>query len=99
MSDMIFEWDKAKDIANQKKHGISFQRASRVFGDPLRVSKVERIEDGEVRWQTFGVIEDVLLVMVAHVIWDSDFGTETVRIVSARLATKQERRTYENDNG
>jgi uncharacterized protein len=48
---------------------------------------------------TFGVIKGVLLVMVAHVIWDSDFGAETVRIVSARQATKQERRTYENDNG
>jgi uncharacterized protein len=99
MGGMIFEWDETKDIANQRKHGLSFQRASRMFADPLRVSKVERIEGGEVRWQTFGVIEDILLVMVAHVVWDSDLGAETIRIISARRATKQERRIYENEDG
>jgi uncharacterized protein len=99
MNGVVFEWDEAKDLVNQRKHGISFRRASRVFSDPLRVSKVDRIEGGEIRWQTFGVIEGVLLLMVAHTIWDANLDVETVRIISARRATRQERWIYENEDG
>ena len=96
---MQFEWDDAKNLAKQRKHGISFERASRVFVDPLRVSKVERIADTELRWQTFGVIEDLLLLMVAHTTRDVESGVEIVRIISARRITRQERWIYENEDG
>jgi uncharacterized protein len=99
VSGVIFEWDEAKDLANQKKHDLSFLRASHVFDDPLRVSKVDRIEEGEVRWQTFGMIEGLLTLMVAYTIWDAVSGGERVRIISVRRATKQERWIYENENG
>jgi uncharacterized protein len=99
MGGMIFEWDEAKDLANQRKHGVSFSRASRAFDDPLRVTLADRVEGGEMRWQTFGMIEDLLLVMVAHTIWDLTLDVETVRIISARRATKRERWNHENGNG
>lgn len=98
MVDMSFEWDESKDLANQKKHGVSFQRAIRAFDDPLRATFVERIEGGEARWQTFGMVEGIVLLMVAHTITDLD-KLEIVRVISARSATKLERWRYENENG
>lgn len=49
MSGMIFEWDEAKDNANQRKHGLSFDDALGVFIDPLRLTRQDRIENGEAR--------------------------------------------------
>jgi uncharacterized DUF497 family protein len=46
---MRFEWDEAKNLSNQRKHGVSFERASAVFLDPLCVSVEDRVEDGETR--------------------------------------------------
>jgi uncharacterized protein len=60
---------------------------------------VDRIEEAEVRWQTFGIVEGLLTLMVAHTIWDDTDDVERVRIISARRATKQERWIYENENG
>ncbi|MGD0798766.1 MAG: BrnT family toxin [Acidobacteriaceae bacterium] len=50
MTRIRFEWDDAKNAANRRKHGVSFEQASRVFLDPLYFSVYERIEDGEERW-------------------------------------------------
>jgi uncharacterized DUF497 family protein len=73
-----------------------------VFLDPLYVSVRERIEDGEERWQTFGVVEGSLLLMVAHTLREEcGHGNwiEVIRIITAREATARERRRYENENG
>jgi uncharacterized protein len=94
-----FEWDERKNLANQRKHGVSFEQAAKVFDDPLYVSSLERIEDGEERWQTFGMIKGVLLLMVAHSIREENMIEETVRIITARHATAKERRLYEAENG
>jgi uncharacterized protein len=59
----------------------------------------DRFESGEERWQTFGVVDGVLLLIVAHTMDDSDEFEEVIRIISARKATKRERRRYENKNG
>jgi len=62
---------------------------------------VERIENGEQRWQTFGLIGSLLLVMVAHTVAEEQKdGTllETIRVVSARYADSHERRIYEDGN-
>jgi uncharacterized DUF497 family protein len=96
-----FEWDEAKNLSNQRKHGVSFQKASGVFLDPFYVTVQERIEDGEPRWQTLGVVGDVLLLTVAHTVREkSDDGAEVeiIRIISARRATRKERRRYEDEN-
>lgn len=49
MNDAEFEWDEAKNLSNQKKHGISFEDAARVFGDPLMVLFPDGEIDGEER--------------------------------------------------
>ena len=87
---MIFEWNEAKDIANQRKHGISFDRAIRTFDDPLRVTVIERIENGEVRWQTFGIVDQIVVLMAAHTITNAAENLETVRLISTRRANNQE---------
>jgi uncharacterized protein len=96
------EWDEAKNLSNGRKHGVRFEEASQVFRDPLYVLLQDRIEDGEVRWQTMGRVEDVLLLTVAHTVReerDDDRSLEVVRIISARPATRKERRRYEDENG
>ena len=102
MTELRFEWDNAKNVANRRKHGIGFEEASRVFLDPFMVSVKERIEGGEQRWQTFGKVEGILLLMVSHTVREetSLAGTiEVMRIISARRATRKERQRYEEENG
>ena len=95
---IIFEWDEAKDAQNLRKHGLSFEEAVKVFDDPHCVSELERIESGEQRWQTFGMVRGVVLAMVAHT-WREEAGNEIVRVISARYAAPRERRLYEDKNG
>lgn len=94
---MQFEWDTAKNAANLRKHGISFEEAIKIFDDPDYRSEQDQIQNGEQRWQSFGHIGPVLLVMVAHLWTDSD-GAEIVRVISARYATPKERRNYDREN-
>jgi len=63
-----FEWDETKNLSNRRKHGVSFEEACQVFLDPLYVSVQDRIEGGESRWQTLGLVEGVLLLTVAHTV-------------------------------
>ncbi len=90
------EWDDAKAQANFSKHGIRFQQAVRVFDDPLAHSVLDRVERGEARWQTVGLVDGSLLLLVAHTLRLSNDQVELVRIISARRADKAERRRYEN---
>ncbi|MBV5299554.1 MAG: BrnT family toxin [Rhodoferax sp.] len=93
----MFSWDEAKNEINQRKHGISFAAARLVFDDPLHVTRQDRIENGEQRWQTVGLSGGVALLLVAHT-WvevEVDSGGEQIRIISARRATKLERKVYE----
>lgn len=94
---MRFEWDEAKNLANQRKHGIAFEEAIELFDDPFCMSDPDRIEDGEQRWQSYGVISGMLLAMVAHT-WREANGDEVIRLISARYATRKERRRYEEQN-
>ena len=88
-----FEWDEEKNRANLAKHKISFETARLVFEDPLALSIQDRFVDDEERWQTSGVIDDVLLIVVAHT-WTDDEGDEVIRLISARKATRGERDAY-----
>lgn len=92
---IIFEWDEQKEKANQQKHGVSFQLAAHVFSDPFALSVQDRFENGEYRWQTIGSVGSDRIVLVAHVNHYED-GTEIIRIISARKATKKERQNYDN---
>ncbi|MCL2296898.1 MAG: BrnT family toxin [Proteobacteria bacterium] len=94
-----FEWDPAKNLANQRKHGLSFEEAAEAFRDPFLFTVQNRIEGGEYRWQAYGTIRNVVLVIVAHTIREDDDATEIIRIISARYATPKERRRYAQENG
>ena len=103
MSITHFTWDEVKNLSNQRKHdGIAFELAVRVFRDPLRLTRQDRIEDHEERWQTIGVVHGVTLLLVAHTISGRDEDgqlVETIRIISARKADKSERKRYEEERG
>ena len=87
---MVFEWDIAKDEANRRKHGIGFELASHIFTDPLAVIGEDPGEHGEPRWRIIGNIDGLVLVLVVF----TPRG-DAVRIVSARRATRNERKNYE----
>lgn len=91
-----FEWDEQKADVNLRKHGIRFEDAARVFDDPLAVTDQDRIENGEQRWQTVGMADGYLLLLVAHTVRFEDEGIEVVRIISARRVDRAERRRYEH---
>ena len=92
---MRFEWDPAKESANQRKHGVSFEEARDVFDDPLHLSVLDRrFTYFEERWITVGQTENRRLVVVANMYFD-DNDEEIVRIISAREATAHEGRQYE----
>ena len=85
---MGFEWDRRKNRGNEKKHGIRFEQAARIFQGPT----VERIDDrkdyGETRICVFGVYDDTVLAVVYT--WRG----ENRRIISARRASSAETRKY-----
>src|SRR5690348_5802691 len=56
-------WDEAKNVVNRAKHGLSFATASRVFDDPLHLSTPDPHPDAD-RWQTLGLVGDVVLLVV-----------------------------------
>ena len=93
-----FEWDERKNRSNQNKHRVSFEEAAHVFRDPLCVSVQDRIEDGEERWQTIGLVGGAVLLVVAHTVREISTGQEVIRIISARGATLKERRRYEDED-
>ena len=89
---MDFEWDEDKAQANASKHGVSFAEASSVFGDPLAVTFDDTVHSGdEDRYLTIGLSVAGRVVIVSH----TDRGTAT-RIISARVASRGERKGYEN---
>lgn len=97
---LLFTWDEIKNRSNQRKHGgIAFEVAARVFDDPLRLTRQDRVEGGEERWQTIGEVYGITVLLVAHTIAEDhteNEPTEVIRIISARRATARERKSYEN---
>jgi len=89
-------WDQNKNQGNKVKHKVSFEIASLVFEDPFHLSILERIESGEERWQTMGMVGSVVVLLVAHTFLEEE-SEEVVRIISARKATRKERQAYEKD--
>jgi len=89
---MRFEWEENKNRSNVAKHKVSFETAIAVFDDQHALSILDRIVNGEERWQTLGMIAGILLI-VAHT-WRDEDGAEVIRLISARKATPSERRAY-----
>ena len=93
-----FEWDEAKARINLRKHGVAFEDAMAVFSDPFALTRQDRIEGGELRWQTLGMAGGCLLLLVAHTVRDELDDLEVIRIISARAAVRKERKSYEQDH-
>jgi uncharacterized protein len=85
-----FEWGRAKAAANLKKHRVSFQEASTVLHDPLSTTFPDPASEGEQRFVTIGTSALGRLLVVAH----TD-RANTIRLISARRATRRERGFYE----
>ena len=84
----MFEWDENKNKSNIKKHGISFQTASRVFDDVNRIEMYDEENSiTEDRYNTIGMVDDILFVVYTE-------RNEKIRLISARIAEEPERRLY-----
>jgi uncharacterized DUF497 family protein len=92
---MRLEWDERKNRLNQKKHGIAFWLAARVFADECRILEKDRIDEetGEQRRHAIGRVGGAIYIVV-HVYRGEKDGEETIRIVSARDADQRESRRY-----
>jgi uncharacterized DUF497 family protein len=89
-SEMVrVEWDKGKAERNRRKHSIEFADAVPVFSDPLAIT-VEETDEPEARCVTIGSDPHGRVLVVVHA-WRG----ETIRLISARPATRQERRAYQ----
>ena len=88
---MHFEWNSIKAQRNLRKHGVTFEEASSAFHDPLAVTGSDPDHsEGEERMITFGMSSLGRLLVVAH----TERGA-AIRIINARIATRHERRIYE----
>ncbi len=88
---MNFEWEEAKAVANLEKHKVSFEEASTVFQDDLSLTGRDPDHSiGEHRYVTFGLSAVDRVLLVSH----TERGGK-IRIISARPATRVERRIYE----
>jgi uncharacterized DUF497 family protein len=88
---LAFEWDKDKACQNVKKHGVSFDEASTVFADPLALTIDDPLHSqDEDRFVTMGQSHQGRLLVVVF----TERG-ERIRIISARVASRRERKDYE----
>jgi hypothetical protein len=87
---MKFEWDDAKNRMNIRKHGYDFAEADEMFRGFLVVDPDMREDYGEKRWRGLGSIRG----RVAQIIF-AERGPETIRLISLRKATPNERKQYE----
>ena len=94
---IAFEWNQAKATANLKKHGISFEEAKSVFYDECAIQFYDEShsELEEDRFLLLGLSHSLNVLLVCYSERDSD---DVIRIISARKATKNERKHYHGDH-
>lgn len=92
-----FEWDPRKAHTNIRKHGVTFEEATKVFDDPMAITIFddEESSDDEDRWVTLGQINGQHYLLVVHSYRNANDVSVTIRLISARLATRHEIRQYE----
>jgi uncharacterized protein len=96
---MLFEWDENKNLGNIAKHGLEFQQAKQVFEDPnLLTFEDTRFSYAEVREISIGQLllttqSKIIIIVVVHTDRNG-----VIRIISARKASKQERKIYEQQS-
>lgn len=92
-----FEWDPIKAQINASKHGVTFERATGVFNDPmaLTVFDEDNSSEDEDRWVTLGQANGHHYLVVVHTYRNRTEEAVTIRLISARPATKHEIKQYE----
>jgi uncharacterized DUF497 family protein len=89
---MEFEWDEQKAATNLEKHGVAFEEAASVFGDPLAITFYDPSHSiDEDRFLTIGISAEGRVILLSHTDRESK-----LRIISARVATRAERKGYED---
>ncbi len=90
-----FEWDSVKAITNLTKHKVSFERATEIFMDPFTLSIFDEFHSkNEDRWITIGNDRNNITLVVIHTFKEIDSNLSKIRIISARKATKNEKKHY-----
>lgn len=90
---MRFTWDARKASANARKHGVTFEEAATVFADPLASIVDDTAHDDRALILGDSIMQRLLVVVF------SEIDEREIRIISARRATKRERRSYEETQG
>jgi uncharacterized DUF497 family protein len=92
--DLRITWDPVKAAENFKKHRVSFEEARQIFSDPLRATEDDEEHSGnEDRIRSFGATAAGKVLFVCYTLQKNE-----VRLISARLATRSERRSYMNED-
>lgn len=95
MKNIIFEWDDKKARNNVERHGISFEEAQTVFFDDMAIQYWDDSHSNtEERFLMLGLSNKLRILLVVHCFRESD---STIRIISARKATKNEMKEYPGD--
>ena len=87
---LTFSWDPNKARSNLRKHGVPFREAATVLRDPLSLTVADPLSDKEARFVIVGQSSVGRLLVVVHAV-----RRDSIRIISARSATRRERRDYE----
>ena len=96
MSNIHFEWDKAKAALNKKKHGVSFEEAQTIFYDEHAIEFFDPDHsDREDRFIMLGLRFRLRLLIVCHCVREAQ---SVIRIILARKATRHEAKSYRRDN-
>jgi uncharacterized DUF497 family protein len=91
-----FEWDPAKARQNARKHRVTFERGATVFLDPNALSLFDdQHSEEEERWTTLGLDETGVLLVISHTYHEEAEQSARVRLISARKATKNEKKQYQ----
>jgi len=94
--ELHFEWDGAKALSNERKHGVAFTLALTIFRDPrIQTMFDDDHSDSEERWVALGSASNGVALVVVHTWKEMDATDVQVRIISARRANATERAAYE----
>jgi uncharacterized protein len=91
----MFSWDPQKAISNFEKHGVSFEEAATVFADPEGLDWEDMVHSAaEPRYKRLGTSIGRRVLIIVYTVRRSKDGKDTIRIISARHASRKERKAY-----